>query len=96
MKVTALFMLVITSWLVITAHSHVGLRAGLVSLAARGCVAVNQDVESAVVIYPRRQPEHDPGTGRPSSSGRNLAAEGLVARPGSVAAAARESPAGGG
>ena len=38
MKVTTLFMLVITSWLVITAHSHVGLRAGLVSWAARGCV----------------------------------------------------------
>jgi hypothetical protein len=94
-KVTALFMLVITSWLVITAHSHLGLRAGLVSLAARGCVAVNQDVESAVVIYPRRQPEHDPGTvARPPQEG--------TSRPkgrsttGKRSGGGGESPAGGG
>ena len=49
-----------------------------------------------VIIYRAGQPKHDPGTAHPSSSGMNLAAEGRVARPGSAAVAARESPAGGG
>jgi hypothetical protein len=37
------------------------------------------------------QPEHDPATGRPSSSGKNLALEGPVARPYARPSTASES-----
>jgi hypothetical protein len=75
-KVTALFMLVITSWLVITAHSHVGLRAGLVRLhvvASQSTRMSNQPLSStragspSTIPVPVARPPQE-GTSRPKGS----------------------------